>query len=180
MSETIIARRYAEALLNLAEKAGQIEDVAQGLDDVAGVIDASPRLREVLVSPQVSEDERRKVIGELLERAQVPELVDKFVRFLAHKYRTPLLLDVQRVFHELADARLGRAQAQLTVAAPLSEAEQERLQELYERLSGRKISLSVTVDPDILGGAVTRIGSTVWDGSLRNALYSMRNAITQG
>ena len=180
MSATVIARRYAKALLNLATQGDQVEAVSQGLDDLVEVLAQSPRLGIVLISPQVTQAEKNRVIAELLKRTQVPALVDQFVRFLAHKRRTTILGDVRAVFHELADKRLGRAQAQLTVAAPISKAEEKRLRETYEKLSGKQITLHVRIDPDILGGAVTRIGSTVWDGSLRNTLNAMRTAITQG
>ena len=179
MSAAVIARRYAQALLNLAAKEKQIEDVAQGLDDVAGAISASGPIREVLNSPQIGTADRNKVIAQLLDQAKAPPLLDKFIRFLAHKRRLPLVVEVQAVFHDLADARLGRAQAELVVASPIGDKEQSQLRKIYERLSGRTISLSVRVDPDILGGAVTRIGSTVWDGSLRNSLQAMRNTITK-
>ena len=180
MSATIIARRYAQALLNLATAEDGVEAVSQGLDDLAEVLAQSPRMGNVLISPQVSQADKNRVLAELLQRTQVPELVDQFVRFLAHKHRTAILGDVRTVFHELADQRLGRAQAQLTVAAPISKAEEKQLRETYEKLSGKQITLNVRIDPDILGGAVTRIGSTVWDGSLRNTLNAVRTAITQG
>ena len=176
----VIARRYALALMNLAAKSEGIEEVAGGLDDLVDLLAESDRLAAMLASPDVPHNDKERIVASVLQRMQAPQLVDTFVRYLAHKRRIELVTEIRRIYHELADERLGLAQAQVTVAAPLGDGEEERLRTLYEKVSGKKISLAVTVDPSIIGGVVTKIGSTVWDGSLRNALDTLQSEISGG
>lgn len=180
MTGAVIARRYARALLSLAESEQALEEVGAGLDDLADLLAENDKLVELFERPEVPPEDKVRMASEVAGQARVLPLVREFVRYLAHKRRFTLLPAIREVYHELADERLGRAQAEVTVAAPLAEAEVARLQELYSRLSGKQVTVSVSVDPDILGGAITRIGSTVWDGSLRSALKSIQTEIAQG
>lgn len=180
MSAGVISRRYALALLNLAERENRVEDTSQGLDDLAAAIESAPNLKLMLVSPDVPQSQKAQVLEELVRRMQAIPLIDKFARFLLHKRRIAILGDIRRVFNRLADERLGRAHAELTIAVPVGRDQEARLLRLCEKLSGKQITLAVHVDPEILGGAIARIGSRVWDGSLRNALHAMRSAISQG
>lgn len=180
MSAGVISRRYALALLNLAGKANQLDQASQSLDDLATAFASSPNLRLLLTSPEVPPAKKSEVLSELMKRAQTVPLVQTFVRFVLSKHRIGILGDIREVFNRLADERLGRAHAEVTVAVPVNKDHEARLLKLCEKLSGKKITLAVTVNPDILGGAVARIGSRVWDGSLQNALRVMRSAIAQG
>ena len=180
MSAGVISRRYALALLNLAEKDHQVEAASSSLDDLATAIDSAPNLRLLLTSPEVPQQKKADVLDALMSRTQAAPLVKKFVRFVLSKRRIGILGDIRRVFNGLADERLGRAHAEVTVAVPVPKDQEARLLKLCETLSGKKITLAVTVNPEILGGAVARIGSRVWDGSLKNALHIMRSAIARG
>jgi F-type H+-transporting ATPase subunit delta len=180
MTPGAISRRYALALLNLAESGNQVEAAAQGLDDLAAALESSPRLKLLLVSPEVSQANKAQVLDSLMSRARVIPLLSKFVQFLLSKQRIAILGSVREVFNRLADERLGRAHAEITVAVPIGREQETRLLNMCEKLSGKQITLAVRVDPDILGGAIARIGSRVWDGSLRNALHIMHSAISRG
>lgn len=180
MSNTVIARRYARALLNLAAEDDAIEEVGTGLAELAEMVRQSEDLREFLASPKVSQADQEQAVAELAGRMQPHRLLDVFVRYLCHKRRMLLLEDIHRVYRELADTRLGRAQAELIVATDLSGEVVQRLHRHIEALAGKDVELEVTVDPGILGGAITRIGSTVWDGSLRNKLRQIRQSIIEG
>jgi F-type H+-transporting ATPase subunit delta len=176
----VIAARYAKALMNLAAKEKQIEPVAQGLDEAAALIRDSQELAGLLDDVRVTHGAKQQVMRALLERAKLPALVNTFMRFIMQKRRLTLLPDMAEHFHRLADERLGRAQADVTVAAALSPDQEQRLKQQLEKLSGKTVTLHVKVDATLLGGAVTRIGSTVWDGSLRNQLNELREAILKG
>ncbi len=180
MSTSIISRRYARALINLASRADQIEAVGQGLDGLAEALETSPQLAGLIAEPRVLQAQKDAVLAELMRRAGVAPLVESFVRLVSEKRRAGLLVEIRRIYHELADARLGRAMARVTVAGDLTADQQERLRTALEGLSGKQITLEVEVDPAVLGGVVARIGSTVWDGSLRGRLESIRQSITGG
>lgn len=177
MTTTVISRRYAQAMLNLATKGGQIDEVAAGLDDLADAVVTSEALANLLGNPKVLQAHKDAVIAELVKRIKPPEIVNTFARFLSAKRRFALLDEIRLVYHRLADTQTGRATALVTVAAPLKKAQENQLREKIEAFSGKQITLDVEVDPAILGGAITRIGSTVWDGSLRNQLTNIRDSI---
>jgi len=180
MSRHLISRRYAQALMNLAEKDKQVDAVAEGLDDLADAMKVSPQLSSMISDPKVPHEEKKKVIEALLEKAKVPALVNNFVRLIVSKRRLGLLVDMRDQFHVLADERLGRGKAEVIVASELSDKQQDALKKKLEKLSSKQLDLQVKIDPTILGGVVARIGSTVWDGSLRSQLNQIRESIIEG
>jgi F-type H+-transporting ATPase subunit delta len=174
---SIIARRYAQALMNLAVKADQVADAAKALDEVADNVAGSERLQAYLAEPKVALSAKEAVISEMLQKGGVSPLVSTFVRFIARKRRIELLEDIRGEFHELADERMGRANAQVTVAAELNAKQQDALRSRLRVLTGKEIQLRMQVDPGLLGGFVARVGSTVWDSSLRNQLNLIHQSI---
>lgn len=177
---SIVARRYAQALMNLAVRQQAVDPTVAGLDELADTLAASEPLQALLAEPKVAPRVKEGVVNELLAKTQVPPLVATFTRFLTSKRRIGLLGEIREELHDLADERLGRANADVTVAAALSAEQEQALRLRLESLSGKHVQLRVRVDPAILGGVVARIGSTVWDGSLRNQLNQIHQSIAQG
>lgn len=180
MSDTVISRRYAKALLSLAAKAKRVEPVAAGLDALVVLVQSTPEFAIFIADPKVTHSAKETVLAEVAGKAGMDELLVTFLRLLARKRRAALLEEICTVYHELADEQLGRGHAEVTVAASLSQAQQDELRRRLEALSGKQLTLHVTTDPSILGGAVARIGSTVWDGSVRNQLTQIRQSIIKG
>lgn len=176
----VIASRYARALMGLAVKADSVDQAAQGLDDVAALMKDSAQLTAMLDDVRVTHAAKEQVMNALLEKAKLPGLVSSFVLLVMSKRRLGLLPEMAVHFHRLADERLGRAQAEVTVASALDAGQEKTLKQDLEKLSGKTVTLTVKVDPSILGGAITRVGSTVWDGSLRNQLNQIRESILKG
>lgn len=185
---SVVANRYAQALMNLAVKESgakddtkddTVEAVAAALDDFAGTLEENPTLVAFLAEPKVPQAAKEGAVADVLEKLAAPALVATFLRFLTHKRRISLAGEIRDVFHELADARLGRANAAVTVAAELTAQQAGDLKARLESISGKQVNLKVTTDPSILGGIVARIGSTVWDGSIRNQLNRVRQQLTQ-
>lgn len=180
MSSGVVSQRYAKALLNLAEKGDRMEAVTEGLDDIADSLSGSEELRALLVDAKVPQTVKRETMDEVLEQARVQPLVATFIRFITHKRRISLLEEIRKIFHLLADERQGRAHARVTVASELSAREEEQLRTRLEARSGKQITLDIQVEPEIIGGAITKIGSTVQDGSLRTQLKNIRRFIKEG
>ena len=181
---SVVAKRYAQALMNLAVKDSATKDdtveaVSAALDDFADTLAENPALVAFLAEPKVPQAGKEGAVADVLEKIEAPALVAVFLRFLTHKRRISLAGDIRGVFHELADARLGRANAEVTVAAELPAQQAEDLKARLETISGKQIKLNITTDPSILGGIVARIGSTVWDGSVRNQLNRVHRQLTQ-
>ena len=181
---SVVAKRYAQALMNLAvgdgaAKENQMDAVAAALDEFADTLEENPNLAVFLAEPKVPQAGKEGAVADVLEKIGAPALVATFLRFLTHKRRISLAGDIRDVFHELVDARLGRANAEVTVAAALTAQQAEDLKARLETISGKQIHLKIKTDPSILGGIVARIGSTVWDGSIRNQLNRVHQQLTQ-
>lgn len=176
----VIAQRYARALMNLAAKSDQVGPVAAGLDDMTAMLAESPLLAAFVEDTKVLPAKKQEALREILAKAKAPELVDTFLRYLTAKRRFALVPDIREIFHRLADERLGRAQADVIVASALTGDQEKQMQEQLEALSGKQITLTVKVDPEIMGGAITKIGSVVRDGSLRHQLQQIRQSIKEG
>ena len=180
MTTGVIAIRYARALMNLTEREKQSDKAAEVLDALADAVLETPQLANALEDPKVPQSAKKAVVSELAAKAGATPLVNNFVKLLAEKRRLSLLVEIRTAFHELADARAGRAVAQVRSAVALTQAQQDELRERLETLSGKKLTMQVQDDPALLGGLVARIGSTVWDGSLRNQLDQIRQSFIEG
>ena len=178
MSQGVIARRYAKALINLAEK--DLEITGNSLAAIADVYSNSTELSEVLSDTKVSSQIKQNVLKKILKKIKVSKLVDTFTRYLLAKRRIVLLPNIERAFNLLLQEKLGRIEAGITVAQEIPEVTVGKLEKAISRYSGKEVSVNITIDPAIIGGIVTRIGSVVIDGSIHTKLNQIRQSIIRG
>lgn len=178
MSQGVIARRYAKALINLAEK--DLEITGNSLAAIADVYSNSTELSEVLSDTKVSSQIKQNVLKKILKKIKVSKLVDTFIRYLLAKRRIVLLPNIERAFNLLLQEKLGRIEAGITVAQEIPEVTVGKLEKAISRYSGKEVSVNITIDPAIIGGIVTRIGSVVIDGSIHTQLNQIRQSIIRG
>jgi F-type H+-transporting ATPase subunit delta len=172
-----LASRYATALADAALERRDAERVQRDLAAFAGAFAESADLRNVLEAPSVAPELKRKVVEALAKRMNLAEQVRNFVFLLVDHRRTEMLREIQQAFHEALNARLGRADAMVTSARELGAAERKQLTAALERLTGKKIEAHFRRDVSLVGGAVVRVGSTVYDGSVREQLTRMRERL---
>jgi len=175
LSQGVIARRYAKALINLAEK--DLENTGKSLTALADVFSNSAELSEVLSDTKVSSQIKQNVLKEILKKIKVSKLVDTFIRYLLAKRRIVLLPNIERAFNLFLQEKLGRIEAGITVAQEISEVTVGKLEKAISRYSGKEVTVNITIDPAIIGGIVTRIGSVVIDGSIHTQLNQIRQII---
>ena len=178
MSQGVIARRYAKALINLAEK--DLEITGNSLAAIADVYSNSTELSEVLSDTKVSSQIKQNVLKEILKKIKVSKLVDTFIRYLLAKRRIVLLPNIERAFNLFLQEKLGRIEAGITVAQEIPEVTVGKLEKAISRYSGKEVTVKITIDPAIIGGIVTRIGSVVIDGSIHTQLNQIRQSIIRG
>lgn len=178
MSQGVIARRYAKALINLAEK--DLENTGKSLTALADVFSNSAELSEVLSDTKVSSQIKQNVLKIILKKIKVSKLVDTFIRYLLAKRRIVLLPNIERAFNLFLQEKLGRIEAGITVAQEISEVTVGKLEKAISRYSGKEVTVNITIDPAIIGGIVTRIGSVVIDGSIHTQLNQIRQSIIRG
>ncbi|HJX92778.1 MAG TPA: ATP synthase F1 subunit delta [Pyrinomonadaceae bacterium] len=174
MSLQTIARRYASALAEVAIERHEADEVEQEINAWAKLIDET-QLREVFSNPTVPYDQKRRVLEELIARTKVRETTASFLRVLLRNQRIAELKAVAERFAQVLDERRGIVTAKVTTARPIAEDLQATLEQTMSAVSGRTVKLFFTTDETIVGGVVTQIGSTIFDGSIEGQLERLRS-----
>jgi F-type H+-transporting ATPase subunit delta len=174
---TALAQRYAAALVDVAMERKKTDAVQADLAAFTQAFYASSDLRNVLESPAVGEETKEQVVVKISERMGLNEAVRNFVHLVVRHRRTEMLAEIQDAFQSALNARLGIAEAQVTTARELSAQEKKDLTAAIERRTGKKIEAKFVQDMGVLGGAVVRVGSTVFDGSVRERLTRLREQL---
>tara|TARA_Y100000741_G_scaffold349753_1_gene319161 strand:- start:708 stop:1250 length:543 start_codon:yes stop_codon:yes gene_type:complete len=180
VSQGMIARRYAKALVNLAENEKDLDNTGKHLNSITEVYKENLELRQVLSDTKVSSGIKLEILKDVLSKIKVSNLVDTFSRYLLAKRRIDFLPDIERAFNLLLQEKLGRIEANVTTASELPKDTVKKLVDAISSYSGKEIEVNVTIDPSIIGGIVTRIGSTVIDGSIQTYLNQIRQSIIRG
>ncbi len=180
MSQGMIARRYAKALVNLAENEKDLDNTGKHLNSITEVYKENSELRQVLSDTKVSSRVKLEILKDILSKIKVSKLVDTFSRYLLAKRRIDFLPDIERAFNLLLQEKLGRIEAKVTTASELPKDTVKKLVDAISSYSGKEIEVNITIDPSIIGGIVTHIGSTVIDGSIQTYLNQIRQSIIRG
>jgi F-type H+-transporting ATPase subunit delta len=179
MKDRKLASRYARALLSSLPDSQSAEKADQFLAVIRESLGESPDFRDLLFDPAVPKSTRKQVLRTLAERAEMPPQVANFLATVVDHNRATSLASIAEVFHSEREAAAGIVPAEITTAWPLTNDLKERTQRALEQMTGRKVRLTANIDPTILGGAVTTVGSTVYDGSLKTQLEQLRRKMTQ-
>jgi len=174
MSVQTVARRYAAALADVVLDRGEAAEVQAELTAWEGMIRSAPNLLEVLRNPTVALDQKRAVLNKLIERARPRQTTANFLKVLLQNQRLTDLGEINRKLAETLDERSGMVAAMVTTARAVPASSQQQLHAKLTGLTGKKVRIDFATDPDLLGGIVTRIGSTVYDGSVRNQLQMIK------
>ncbi|MEZ0335810.1 MAG: F0F1 ATP synthase subunit delta [Gemmatimonadales bacterium] len=175
MRSTTIARNYAEALFELGEGSGQTSLYAELIDAVAGAVETTPQVQAVLMSPRVPKAEKSRMLAAALKDA--PREFVLFLQAVVKRGRQQLLREIATEYLGLVDIKLNRLRAGVTLARPADEKMQKSLQEALSKQLRKEVIASFSVDPEILGGAVVRVGERIHDGSVRRRLTKLRRQL---
>ena len=175
MRTETIARNYAEAIFQLGERSGNLERYAQLLDAVAAAVEQTPRVQAVLMSPRVPKAEKVTLLGRALRDA--PREFVLFLQSVVKRGRQQLLRKISTEYAALLDIKFDRVRAGVTLARKPDEKLQRTIQELLSRQLGKQVLPAFSVDPEILGGAIVRVGERILDGSLRRRMTKLRRQL---
>ena len=179
MRESTIARNYAETLLELARRKGDLGGWGQLIDQVADAMQGDRTLRLFLESPRVAASEKNRILGRAFE-GQLPPTFVRFLQALVSHRRQMLLPEVAREYHDLVDQVEGRMHANVTVAREPAEGERRAITAELSRAYGKEVVPHFAVNPNIIGGVVVRVGDSVLDGSVRRRLATLRARMMSG
>jgi F-type H+-transporting ATPase subunit delta len=180
MTSRAAATRYARALLDvvIAEK-GNPEQIEQELVALADLIAHNRELHAALTNPTVPVAGKRGVMKELAARLTLSPPAAKLMLLLADRDRLALIPDLVAVYRERLMEHRQVVQAEVTTAVPLPQDRAAQLQQRLAAVTGRQVNMTTRVDPAIIGGIVTRIGSTVYDGSVATQLATMKQKLME-
>ncbi|KPF62370.1 ATP synthase subunit delta [alpha proteobacterium AAP81b] len=175
---TGLSGRYARALFDLAIERGQLDQVAASLASLKDALAQSADLKSLTNSPMVSRSEAGSGIAAVAASLGLDALTGNFLGVLAENRRLAALPAILRDFESLVAARKGEVTAHVTAAHALTPDQQAALAAKLKATAGRDVALAITVDPEILGGLVVRLGSKMIDSSLKTRLSALGQALT--
>ena len=178
MRPVTIARNYAEALFELGERSGQTERYADLIQAVASAVDTAPQVQMVLVSPRVPKAKKARIIAGALPEA--PREFVLFLQALVKRNRQQLLREIAHEYVTLVDVKLNRVRAGITLAREPKDPVKRSIEEELSRRLGKGVIAAFATDPQILGGAVVRVGERVYDGSVRRRMTRLRRQLLAG
>ncbi len=179
MKDRKLATRYARALLSAIPDPHAAASADSFLQSLAQAMNASVELRLALLNPGIPASARKRALNALAQHAQAGPLVAKFLDLVIDHRRVIELPAIAERYHELREAAEGVVPATVTTAKPLDQALQARVETSLSRLTGKRVRTTWLVDESLLGGVVTRVGSKVYDGSIKSQLMGLRRKMAE-
>ncbi len=177
MSSQTVARRYAAALADVVVPQGEQRAIQDELSAWELIIHSNAQLQEVFANPTIPYDQKRAVLRELINRTRIRPSTANFLQTLLKNQRVTALREINNRLAQVLDERAGIVAAHVTTARPIAEEARKALSEKLAALTGKKVRLSFATDDELIGGMVTRVGSTVYDGSIRGQLKRLEQAL---
>jgi len=175
---SVLSLRYAHAFASVATASHLDTSAAQQqLNDFSGTLANSRELREVLMNPSIASDQKLKVLDAIAGRIGMFPQVRNFLAVIMDHQRLGELNEILTEYHAVADEQSNMAEAEITSARPLNDQDRAELEAQVSRLAGGRVRATYHQDATLLGGAVVRIGSTVYDGSIRAQLQQLKQKL---
>lgn len=174
----IVAKRYAEALFELARERGQLDRVVEEIELVSQSVQEHDALAAFLRHPRITADEKQQVVSNIFG-TQLSDISRNFISLLIERGRQALLPFVSEELTELANESLGVSVGEAVTAIKLSEADLNRLESRFSALVGKKVKLQNKVEPGIQGGVLVRIADRVYDGSVAGKLARFQRRLQE-
>jgi ATP synthase F1 delta subunit len=172
-----IAQVYARSLFEVAQEQGKLDEVREQLGELADVLEQDQQLQVFFFSPYFSTQEKKDGLDRAVTGAE--PILANFLKLLIEKHRMPVLFRLRRVYDRLWEEENRLLPVQVTSAVQLDEGTVKQIGDRIAEQTGRRVELSATVEPDILGGIVVRVGNAVLDASIRNRLEQLRKQVAR-
>jgi F-type H+-transporting ATPase subunit delta len=180
MGNETIARRYGTALADVVLEKGETDTVKAELRVWEEMLNTNLDLQNAFSNPTIGHSAKEQLLEGLLEKTKPTKTTSNFLRILVKNGRLNNLHDINEKFASVLEERSGTVIARITSARNLPDSERSDFQKKLEKLTGKKVNLDFEIDKEIIGGVVTRIGSTVYDGSVRTKLENLREQLISG
>jgi F-type H+-transporting ATPase subunit delta len=174
-----VSNRYAKAFVDVIFNAKlDPQKIVSLLQQIVGTYESSEDLRKIWGSPAVPAEQKRALLDQIVgQMGDVPRPMRNFIAVLIDQSRINILPDIAKQFETELNTQLGRVEAEVTSSRQLSESERQALVAQVAKTTGRQVSAKYSIDAALLGGAVVRVGSTVYDGSVRGQLQKIKQEL---
>ena len=179
MSNQRVAQRYASALMALTNEQKKPDAVAEDLMFVLKAIDSSRELRSVLASPVVQQEKKRAILRDVFKK-KVGDLVLGYIDVITAKGRESLLHDIMKQYFILRDEELGIVRVAVKTSVDFSAKQEKELKKQLETMTRKNVEITFSIDKELKGGFVARVGDTVLDGSVKRQLELLKIKLKQG
>ena len=177
MAGSSVANNYAEALFELGAKSGRLEEYGRLIEATAGALASSPEAQSVLISPKVTKALKSELVGRAVTAIGAPREFVLYLMAVVKRGRPNRFGDIAAAYAELVDHKLGRVRASVTLARKPDQSLEQSFVASLARTIGKDVIATFTVDPEILGGTVVRVGDKVYDGSVRRKLVRLKRLL---
>jgi F-type H+-transporting ATPase subunit delta len=175
--DTTLAKRYAKALVEIGLEKDSLDRYGADLATFTQYIDSSRDLREVLISPVFTKEDKKKIAGGVLSKMSADPMVANFISVLIDRKRIDQLQGISAAFSARVDEIRGITRGEVVSAEPLSEDELDQVTQALSDLSGKKVQLRAKVDDFLIGGLYAKVGDMVFDGTIRTQLNQLKESL---
>lgn len=177
MKQTILAKRYAKALFSIGKEDGKYEAYNEALQGMADLFTTAPEVEDALTNPLYPLDIRQKAMTAMIAAMGADKITGNFLSLLVEKKRASIIPEIAEVFQVMVDEDRNISHGTVISAIELSTELRGKVQDTLEKLTGKKVELTASVDPSIIGGIIAKVGDLVVDGSIRTQLASLKDSI---
>lgn len=177
MIDTTLAKRYAEAMVEIGQEQDALDIYGENLDVLTDLMNTSKDFRELLINPVFTKEDKKRVAGLILEELGTDRMVNNFINLLIDRKRIDQLPGIAKAFREKVDDLRGITRGELTSAEPLHEDELNRVTEALSKISGKRVILTASTDPSLIGGLVAKVGDMVFDGTISTQLNQLKESL---
>ena len=174
-----IAERYGTAIFEIARENGNLDGLEAGINDLASALDDSADLRALIHSPLISRDDQYGAIMAIAKKMDLTPVLRDSLGLMAQKRRLFVLPQLIRALREALSEERGEVTAEVASAKAMTKAQTAKLAETLAARVGKTVTINATVDEDLIGGLVVKVGSKMIDTSIRSKLDSLQNAMKE-
>ncbi|MDY6855955.1 MAG: ATP synthase F1 subunit delta [Thermodesulfobacteriota bacterium] len=180
MISSSITRRYAEALISIGVEENKSKEFERELQEVNSIINENIELNAVLYSSIYPNESKKLIMKEIFKGLPLSETVDNFLSLLIDKNRISFLPLIIKRYEDILDSIEGRIRADVIFAKKMPDRVIKRLKDAFQKSIGKEIILEIKEDPSIMGGAITKLGNVIYDGSVKTQLKNIKRSIIKG
>ncbi|MGW8194731.1 MAG: F0F1 ATP synthase subunit delta [Desulforhopalus sp.] len=177
MKQTILAKRYAKAIFTIGQEQGTFEEYNKVLQGLAELYSTTPEVVDALTNPLYPMDVREKVMAGIIGSMEVDTVMGNFLNLLVQKQRAGILPEIAESYKVMVDEANNISHGTVISAIELTDELKSNVQTVLEKLTGKQVEITTSVDPSIIGGIIAKVGDLVLDGSIKTQLAGLKDSI---